>query len=107
MVRQNPEWKLIPPYKLVVKVYPPNLREADLSNKIEGIQDILVEAEILEDDNYFKLTKIIPEFVAIDRKNPRYEVTIYSAAQRVEFTIPEVEYPKEVKPKKSKKKVPA
>jgi hypothetical protein len=100
---QDLGYKLIPPYRMEVELYPPDLLIADLSNKIESIQDILVDAEILENDDYFKVYSTHPIFVAIDRQNPRFEVTIYSAQERVEYTIPEVEYPKPAKTKKSKK----
>lgn len=48
----------------------------DLSGMYEGIQDVLVKAEVLSDDNYKIITSHNGSGVALDRERPRIEVTI-------------------------------
>lgn len=47
---------LQPPYKMTVRIWYPDNRKSDNSNKFESIADMLVKAEILEDDNWKILT---------------------------------------------------
>lgn len=76
---------LNPPYKIDIKFYAPDYHEADLSNKLESIQDMLVTCKLLEDDNWFVLGDIHPRFIAVDSENPRAEVEIWSEVNE-EFT---------------------
>jgi len=69
---------LIPPYEIVYRIFAPDKRASDITNKLEGINDSLVKAEILTDDNWFQLKKVEAVFMGIDRKNPRIEVEIKS-----------------------------
>lgn len=70
--------RLQPPYSIIYRVYPPDKRTADLTNKIEGINDSLVKAGILADDNWFLLKEVSAVFMEVDRLNPRIEVEITS-----------------------------
>jgi len=69
---------LLPPYLICYNVYSPDKRCADLTNKIEGINDALVKSGIISDDNWFLLREVTARFVAVDRINPRIEVEITS-----------------------------
>lgn len=61
---------------VMIIFYPSNLRRADLSNKAESIMDILVDAGILKDDNWFIVSHLMLGFGGVDRENPRAEITI-------------------------------
>lgn len=56
--------------------YPSTKRKFDLTNKAESIMDLLVDAGIIEDDNYTILPKVILRFGKHDKLNPRAEITI-------------------------------
>ena len=56
--------------------YMPTKRRCDLTNLLEAIDDILVKAGILEDDNYTVLASHDGSRVFVDRENPRTEVVI-------------------------------
>lgn len=57
-------------------MFPNSKRKADLTNKAESIMDALVDAGVLEDDNWFVCGDIRLLFGGIDRLNPRAEVEI-------------------------------
>lgn len=59
-----------------LKFYPSTKRKFDLTNKAESIMDLLVDAGIIEDDNYSIVPKIILEIGDHDKINPRAEITI-------------------------------
>ena len=54
----------------------PNNRVCDLSNHLEAIDDIMVKAGLLKDDNYKILASHDGSRVLVDRQNPRTEVYI-------------------------------
>ena len=56
--------------------YPKTNRKADLSNKAESIMDLLVDVDILEDDNWTIVPRLILRFGKSDKINPRVEVII-------------------------------
>jgi hypothetical protein len=58
------------------KYFPGSKHKGDLSNKFESVMDFLVDREVIEDDNYFVISKCILEFGGIDKKNPRGELVI-------------------------------
>jgi len=67
-----------PPYYIEMKIWYPDNRKADNSNKFESVADMLVEARKLTDDNW----KVIPDIrliaMWVDKVNPRAEITIKS-----------------------------
>lgn len=63
--------------KVELTIYWNDMRKADLTNKAESVMDLLVDAGILEDDNWFVCGDLHLIFGGIDRKNPRAEVRIY------------------------------
>jgi Holliday junction resolvase RusA-like endonuclease len=71
--------QLHPPYKISYRVFAPDRKASDLSNKIEGINDALVKAGVITDDNWFVLTDLSVSFIEVDKANPRIEVEIISA----------------------------
>lgn len=56
--------------------YLPTRRKTDLTNLEEAIDDILVKAGILEDDNYTVLYSHDGSRVFYDKENPRTEIVI-------------------------------
>jgi len=69
-----------PPCKLTYTIYYPTKREFDIDNigSIVGkfTHDALIEAGIIEDDNYKCVAHINYVFGGIDKDNPRCEVVI-------------------------------
>lgn len=59
---------------LTLKFYMPDKRLCDLTNKAESIMDTLVDAGILEDDNYLIVPRLTLEFEGVDKENPRCEI---------------------------------
>ena len=57
-------------------IYPPDSRNADLSNKWESVADLFVDNGIFEDDNWFVLDDVHMLFGGVDKKNPRAEIFI-------------------------------
>lgn len=55
--------------------YSPNKRTWDISNKLESVNDLLVDAGILIDDNYKVLSSMIVSYNGID-KDKYCEITI-------------------------------
>lgn len=54
----------------------PNNRSCDLTNHLESIDDVMVKAGLLKDDNYKILASHDGSRVAVDKSNPRTEVEI-------------------------------
>lgn len=56
--------------------YMPTKRKCDLTNMLEAIDDIMVKAGLLEDDNYTIIVGHDGSRVLYDKQNPRTEVII-------------------------------
>lgn len=56
--------------------YMPNNRLCDLTNHLESIDDVMVKAGLLKDDNYKILASHDGSRVLVDKNNPRTEVEI-------------------------------
>jgi Holliday junction resolvase RusA-like endonuclease len=54
----------------------PNKRLCDLTNHLEAIDDVMVKAGLLSDDNYKILASHDGSRVLVDKDNPRTEVEI-------------------------------
>lgn len=52
-------------------------RRSDLSNKAESVMDLLVDAGILLDDNWFVVPELILRLDGIDKKEPKVVIRIY------------------------------
>lgn len=48
---------------------------ADLSNRCESAMDLLVDAGLIEDDNWEIIRKLTLEFGGYDKNNPRVEIS--------------------------------
>lgn len=59
--------------------YPGSKRKSDATNKAESIMDLLVDAGIIEDDNWFVVPEVLLKFGGCDKENPRCEITIYDS----------------------------
>jgi Holliday junction resolvase RusA-like endonuclease len=73
--------KYVPPMPIekcliMIKIFAPDNRKSDLSNKAEGILDLLVENHILKDDNWFCVSELHLLFGGVDKDNPRAEIEI-------------------------------
>jgi len=64
------------PISVQITIYAPDKRKADLTNKAESLMDLLVDAKIIEDDNWFIIPNISLHFGGVDKNNPRAEITI-------------------------------
>lgn len=64
------------PVNLTALFYMPTERNVDLVNLLEALQDVLVRAWVLKDDNSKIVLSTDGSRVLLDRKNPRTEVTI-------------------------------
>lgn len=51
-------------------------RAGDLSNKAESVMDLLVDAGILKDDNWFVVPKLVLNMGGVDKAQPRVEVML-------------------------------
>lgn len=56
--------------------YMPNRRKCDLTNLLEAIDDIMVKAGLLADDNYTIIESHDGSRVFYDKENPRTEIYI-------------------------------
>lgn len=56
--------------------YMPTNRQCDLTNHLESIDDVMVKAGLLKDDNYKILASHDGSRVMVDKNNPRTEVEI-------------------------------
>lgn len=63
--------------------------KVDLSALYEGIQDVLVELNVLTDDNYTIVASHDGSGVFVDRANPRMEIEITSKLDDARITQPE------------------
>lgn len=67
--------KNIPPnIFLTYTFFAPDNRKADLSNKIESINDLFVDCKKIKDDNWFILSDYRVKFAGVDKDNPRVEI---------------------------------
>lgn len=63
--------------RIQIDFYAPDKRSGDLTNKAESILDALVDAKILMDDNWFVCNDVHLRLIAVDRENPRAQITIH------------------------------
>ena len=57
--------------------FPPDNHKADLTNKSESVMDVLVDAGVLMDDNWFVVPSVKADFGGKDAENPRVDISIY------------------------------
>ena len=66
-------------HSMKLDFWAPDKRAGDLDNKTASIMDLLVDANVLKDDNWYIVPRIILVFMGVDKENPRVELTIYHA----------------------------
>ena len=64
------------PVNIKCLFYMPTKRTCDLTNMLEAIDDVMVKAGLLKDDNYNIIAGHDGSRVLYDKENPRTEVTI-------------------------------
>lgn len=58
------------------RFYLPDNRRTDLSNKIESINDLLVDIGFIEDDNVKYVSQLHVYYMGVDKKEPRCEIAV-------------------------------
>lgn len=83
--------KLVEPVKISYVLYPPTNRELDISNVLCIVDkyfcDALVEAGLMEDDNFNHLPQVEFRFGAVDKENPRAEAFIQPLSKSSENSM--------------------
>ena len=83
--------KLVEPVKISYVLYPPTRRELDISNVLcivdKYLCDALVEAGLMEDDNFNHLPQVEFRFGAVDKENPRAEAFIQPLSKSSENSM--------------------
>lgn len=72
----RPQQPLDCPVNVKCLFYMPTKRKCDLTNMLEAIDDVMVKAGLLEDDNFTIIAGHDGSRVLYDKENPRTEVTI-------------------------------
>jgi Holliday junction resolvase RusA-like endonuclease len=86
---QKPSFEIDFPVNLACRFYMDTTGKVDLSALYEGIQDVLVELNVLTDDNYTIVASHDGSGVFVDRANPRMEIEITSKLDDARITQPE------------------
>lgn len=83
---QKPSFEIDYPINLACRFYMDTDGKVDLSALYEGIQDVLVELDVITDDNYTIVASHDGSGVYVDRENPRMEITITESSRTFEPT---------------------
>lgn len=75
-VIEPPEKPIDIPINLCCRFFMPTKRRVDLTNLLSAINDILVKAGVLEDDNFNIVYSMDGSRVFYDKENPRTEIEI-------------------------------
>lgn len=60
--------------KITLTFFAGDNRKFDLSNKAESIMDTLVDAGLLEDDNYSVVSELVLKFGGVEKNEARCEI---------------------------------
>ena len=60
--------------KIILTFFAKDNRKFDLTNKAESIMDTLVDAGLLEDDNYGVVSELLLKFGGVEKDSPRCEI---------------------------------
>lgn len=63
-------------FDLSVWFYAPDRGRADATNKLESVNDLLVDYGVIKDDSWWNIKKLYVDEVQLDRENPRVEIEI-------------------------------
>lgn len=72
-------YKVEPPLNVKCLFYMPTRRRVDLTNLLEAIDDVMVKAGLLPDDDYTVIQSHDGSRVLYDKDNPRTEIEITKA----------------------------
>lgn len=72
----KPQKPIDVPVNIKCTFYMPTRRKCDLTNMLEAIDDIMVKAGLLADDNYTIIQSHDGSRVMYDKENPRTEVEV-------------------------------
>lgn len=86
---QKPSLEIDFPVNLACRFYMDTTGKVDLSALYEGIQDVLVELNVLSDDNYTIVASHDGSGVFVDKTNPRMEIEITSKLEDARIMQPE------------------
>jgi|2_EtaG_2_1085320.scaffolds.fasta_scaffold00123_12 Holliday junction resolvase RusA-like endonuclease len=75
--QKRPSTPLLKTVEISITIYPKTRRKADLDNKSTSILDLLVKMEILNDDSWFVVGRLVLELGGVDKQNPRCEIEIW------------------------------
>jgi len=64
------------PLSITYQFYLPDRRRTDLSNKIESVNDLLVDIGFITDDNANILSVLHVYYMGVDKENPRCEIGV-------------------------------
>ncbi len=84
--KQKPTFEIDFPVNLKCSFYMDTAVKVDLSALYEGIQDVLVELNVLSDDNYTIVASHDGSSVAVDKTNPRMVIEITAKDGRAKPT---------------------
>lgn len=85
---QKPTFEIDFPINLACRFYMDTTGKVDLSALYEGIQDVLVELNVITDDNYTIVASHDGSGVEVDRTNPRMEIEITAKFPDARITQP-------------------
>ena len=77
--------KIAKPINVQCVYYMGTHRKVDLTNLLEATDDILIDANVIEDDNCSILASHDGSRVLYDKENPRVEITITDAKKTCNF----------------------
>jgi len=72
-----PKDRTLVPSRITLSFWAPDKRASDLTNKAESIMDLLVDAKVIEDDNWWVIKEVKLQFMGVDKENPRCEILLY------------------------------
>lgn len=81
-IQPRPNVPISQPVQLVYKIYTETRRRVDDLNLYEALDDILVSAKVLEDDNRNIIRSRDGSRVLYDKSNPRAEIYIYAYEEK-------------------------
>ncbi len=77
---KNSRVKIVGPIGVAATFFCEDNRPRDLDNMLASVQDALVSADVLADDNVKKLPFVFAKSGGVDKKNPRAEISFFAVA---------------------------
>lgn len=73
--------KLTTPLKVTIKMWSKTKRKFDLSNKVESVNDLLVDCGVIPDDNYTVIQRLEVEFCGYGKDFCEILISEYDSAK--------------------------